>query len=204
VPPLAYPTLQRKSSGFGEPPQLISKLSRKRTSTPAIYHRAAGRFRFKSNPFAEGAEQRATEFARRKGKSSSCWESRSSRTDSSGNFQRIEMFVFFSYCIDDRKTRSPLGFPRQICGLERLRSCSITEHSEGEFEAEKRKILNRERGQTSSQGHVGIGSMFGKAAPFPAPTHKEYQALVLFRGAALFLSAALPDRSMSENEKNTK
>jgi hypothetical protein len=126
------------SSGFSEPPQLISH------SYPAkdiyrIYHRAATGF-VSIQSIREAAEQRATEFASRQGKSFVVLGEKISEPPYIlGNFPRIEIV----FALIDKKDAVVSSATRdKYADLERLKklfdSGALTKE---EFEAEKAKVL---------------------------------------------------------------
>ncbi len=126
-------------SGFSEPPQLVSH------NYPAmdiyrIYHRAATGF-VSIQSIREAAEQRATEFAGRQGKSFTVLGERISQPPYIlGNFPRIE--IVFALIDKKNEAASSSTTRDKYADLERLKKLFDSGVlTKDEFEAEKAKIL---------------------------------------------------------------
>lgn len=126
------------SSGFSEPPQLVSHTYPEK-DIYRIYHRAATGF-VSIQSIREAAEQRATEFASRQGKSFVVLGEKISQPPYIlGNFPRIEIV----FALIDKKDAVASSVSRdKYADLERLKklfdSGALTKE---EFEAEKAKLL---------------------------------------------------------------
>lgn len=126
------------SSGFSESPQLVSHTYPEK-DIYRIYHRAATGF-VSIQSIREAAEQRATEFASRQGRSFVVLGEKISQPPYIlGNFPRIE--IVFAL-IDKTDPVAPSVSQDKYADLERLKKLfdggALTK---GEFEAEKAKIL---------------------------------------------------------------
>ena len=126
------------SSGFSEPPQLVTHTYPGK-DIYRIYHRAATGF-VAIQSIREAAEQRATEFASRQGKSFVVLGEKISQPPYIlGNFPRIE--IVFAL-IDKKDEVAASGTRDKYADLERLKklfdSGALTKE---EFEAEKAKVL---------------------------------------------------------------
>jgi hypothetical protein len=126
------------SSGFSEPPQLVSHTYPEK-DIYRIYHRAATGF-VSIQSIREAAEQRATDFANRQGKSFVVLGEKISQPPYIlGNFPRIEIV----FALIDKKDAVAASASRdKYADLERLKklfdSGALTKE---EFEAEKAKVL---------------------------------------------------------------
>jgi len=126
------------SSGFSDPPQLVSHTHPEK-DIYRIYHRAATGF-VSIQSIREAAEQRATEFAGRQGQSFIVLGEKISQPPYIlGNFPRIEIV----FALIDKKDGIASSPSRdKYADLERLKklfdSGALTKE---EFEAEKAKVL---------------------------------------------------------------